>query len=285
MNSEQRMRKRRHPSKGAFLLLAAVVVFAVLLAVIIRAIFTGTTKVLPEPGECIMPDISVTFSTLDKKAFSKDRDFIRYYDGETEALTGIDVSFAQKEIDWSLVGNSGIDFAMIRAGYRGYESGKLNTDDFFARNITGALNAGIEAGVYWFSQALNEAEAVEEAEYVLKLISPYSVTFPVAFDWEPVSSGPARTDKITGDELEKCALAFCRTIEEAGYSPVIYASLNLLREKYDKYTIDNISEYELWLAEYKNRPEYPYQFRMWQYTDEAVIDGIKYPVDLNLYFR
>ncbi len=281
MINEKRKRRSRNSIKIAA---AAAAVFILISALIVRAILRAPEKIT-DPGICLMPNINVTFSKLNNSNFYYSNGMTYYQDGEKKSSAGIDVSFAQKEIDWMKVRDAGIDFAMVRAGYRGYESGLLNKDEFFDRNMTGAQRAGIETGVYFYSQAVNEAEAVEEADFVLSMIDKYSVTYPVAFDWEPVTSDTARTDTLSGEELNRCALAFCRRIEERGYRPIIYASLNLLREKYDKYSVDVISDYDLWLAEYKRRPEFPYQFKMWQYSDEGTVDGIDYPTDINLFYE
>lgn len=285
MNNEKMMKNRKKSGRYSVVLIVSAVLFLILLAVMFILSSRDRNKIMTDPGAALVPNISVTFSKLDNKNFYRENGMLYYTEGETVSKAGIDVSFAQKEIDWKKVSQSGIDFAIVRAGYRGYESGKLNLDEYFHKNMTGAQNAGIETGVYFYSQAVNEDEAVEEADFVLNLVSNYNITYPIAFDWETVPSDDARTDGITGDELNKCALAFCRRIEENGYKPVIYASLNLLREKFDKYSIDIISEYDLWLAEYKYRPEYPYQFKMWQYSDEGTIDGIDYPADINIMFE
>lgn len=285
MNTEKKRRKLNHQGTLLILLIAAVMCFTGVLWFLVKLIAGGTVGVIAEPGECTVPNINVTFSKYKTENFYSLGGLKYYQDGEKKSRVGIDVSYAQKEIDWNKVKDAGIDFAMIRAGFRGYESGLLNTDDYFEKNMKGALAAGIETGVYFFSQAVNEKEAREEAEFVLNLISNYNVTYPVAFDWETISGDAARSDGITGEILNKCALEFCSTIENAGYKPVIYASLNLLRDQFDKYSIDVISEYDLWLAEYKDVPEYPYHFKMWQYTNEGVIDGISKHTDINIFFE
>lgn len=227
------------------------------------------------------------FHTYDFKNIVDKYGFKYYYDnsGLQKSKLGIDVSYAQKEIDWQKVKSAGIDFAIIRLGYRGYETGNLHTDEFFEVNVSNAINAGIEVGVYFFSQAVSVSEAREEAEYVLTRIKDKNITYPVVFDWEVITEAPARTDSITSDVLSECALEFCSVIESAGFKPMIYASLNLLRSRYDKYNIDMISKYDLWLAEYKDHPDYPYDFKMWQYTNEGKIDGIDFATDLNMYFE
>ncbi|MGI5962970.1 MAG: GH25 family lysozyme [Lawsonibacter sp.] len=148
-----------------------------------------------------------------------DKGRVQYtWDGR-QAKTGIDVSFYQKEIDWQAVADDGVDFAIIRLGYRGYTEGGLRTDSQFEANLQGALDAGIETGVYFFSQAITPQEAEEEAEFVLQQLAQRPLAYPVVFDWEFITPGEqARTDMMDGDTLTQCALAFCRTIEAAGYS-------------------------------------------------------------------
>lgn len=232
-------------------------------------------------------DTNAPFHTYDFKNIVDKYGFKYYYDnsGLQKSKLGIDVSYAQKEIDWQKVKSAGIDFAIIRLGYRGYETGNLHTDEFFEVNVSNAIDAGIEVGVYFFSQAVSVSEAREEAEYVLSTIQDKNITYPVVFDWEVITEAPARTDSVTSDVLSECALEFCSVIESAGFKPMIYASLNLLRSRYDKYNIDMISKYDLWLAEYKDHPDYPYEFKMWQYTNEGKIDGIDFATDLNVYFE
>ena len=285
MINEGKMRKTGTPGKMIMAVsIAAAGIIGLFISILL--VFRGShLAVMPDPGPFSVPNINVTFSKLDKNGFGKENGFITYSSGEKKAKKGVDVSYAQKEINWNKVKAAGIDFAMIRAGFRGYESGKLNVDEYFHKNMQGAQNAGIETGVYFFSQAVNEAEAAEEARFVLGMLKDYNVTYPVAFDWEPVTHDTARTDDIHGKDLCDCALAFCKTIEAGGYRPVIYASLNLLREQYDNYDIEVISQYDLWLAEYKDRPEYPYKFVMWQYTDEGHVDGIRNETDINLIFE
>ena len=208
-----------------------------------------------------------------------------YEDGQRKSTAGIDVSYAQKNIDWTKVKATGIDFAMIRLGYRGYQSGLLNLDEFYHKNIQEASAAGVETGVYFFSQAVTEKEAEEEAEFVIKHIENFNITYPVVFDWEVITESSARTDNLDGKMLTRCCIAFCKKIEEAGYTPMVYASLNLLREQYDKYELKELTGYDLWLAEYKEYPEFPYEFKMWQYTDKGIIDGIEHPTDINMYFN
>ncbi|WP_197021843.1 glycoside hydrolase family 25 protein [Ruminococcus sp. HUN007] len=278
---------RKKTGIGNTLIIIAVIAAAaaVLLIVLIVFMLSGRNKEMPDPGPFTVPNINVTFSKLDRTKFYRENGFINYSDSEKTVKKGVDVSYAQKEINWPKVKAAGIDYAMVRAGFRGYESGKLNVDDYYHRNMKGAQDAGLETGVYFFSQATSKEEAEEEARFVLGLIKDYNITCPVAYDWEPVTHDTARTDSLAGDELCECALAFCRTIEENGYKPIIYASLNLLRDQFNMYDLEQISGYDLWLAEYKEHPEFPYEFSMWQYTDEGKVDGIINYADLNLFIE
>lgn len=203
-------------------------------------------------------------------------------DGKT-ARTGIDVSSHQGKIDWSAVAQDGIDFAIIRAGFRGYGEGELNPDKMFERNIKGALAAGLDVGIYFFSQALSPEEAVEEAEYVLDAIRDYNVTLPVAFDWEPIKPGKnARTDGLDGATVTECARAFCDRIRQAGLEPLVYLNQDM---GYLTFRLDKLTDFKLWLAEYDTAPDFHYAFRIWQYSNTGKVAGIKNKVDLNLWFE
>ena len=176
---------------------------------------------------------------------------------------------------------SGIEFAIIRLGYRGYgEEGKLVEDKMAFKNIEGALEAGLQVGVYFFSQAITVDEAVEEAEYVLERIKNYDITMPVVYDWEYISE-EARTAKMDRRTLTDCYLAFCEKIAEAGYTPMAYFN------SYQSRALMNLTEleqYPFWLALYSDRMTYPYRIEMWQYTDSGKVPGIQGSVDINLYF-
>jgi GH25 family lysozyme M1 (1,4-beta-N-acetylmuramidase) len=203
-------------------------------------------------------------------------------DAPTEALFGIDVSRYQGDIDWARVAADGISFAIVRMGYRGYDTGKLVTDEFFEANMQGALRAGVRVGVYFFSQAVNETEAVEEAEMVLAGISPYDVHFPVVFDIEEISGQNARTDALTAEEVTNIAIAFCERVRQAGYTPMIYANPKWFVSRME---LNRLESYAKWLAQYYKTPAYPYAFSIWQFTSAGSVDGIKGNVDLDMAFE
>lgn len=215
----------------------------------------------------------------DAEAFYDEGGFRRYRGPET-AYVGIDVSAHQQEIDWQAVKDAGVEFAMIRVGYRGYTRGDLELDPWFIRNIEGALDAGLDVGVYFFSQAISTQEALDEAEFVLNWISGYELTYPVVFDWEDIEA-EARTDNMDMITLTGCAYAFCEAVKKAGYTAGIYFNQ---RFGYQELNLQSLQDYVFWLAEYNPAPSFTYHFDIWQYSAEGSVDGIDTPVDLNLSF-
>ena len=208
--------------------------------------------------------------------------YLAYDDDKYTSRIGIDVSKFQGEIDWAKVKEAGIEFAFVRIGNRGYgEEGTLNTDPLYMQNIAGAKAVGIDVGVYFYSQAINETEAIEEANYVLSLLDGMELDYPVVFDEEYVIEAEARTDGIEAEQFTKNAVAFCETIEAAGYQPMIYATM-----KWEAYALEmeKLNQYEKWYADYSTYPQTPYDFRIWQYTTEGSVDGVTGTVDLNLEF-
>lgn len=203
-----------------------------------------------------------------------------YEDEQYKTVTGIDVSEFQGDIDWKAVKEDGIDFVMIRLGFRGSETGKLMLDAKFKENLKGAKNAGLDVGVYFFSQAVTPEEAIEEARYVLKHIRRKGVHYPVAFDMEPID-GKERAAHLSKEENTAIADAFCQVIDRNGYHPVIYGNPKWMRRHID---LSYLSDYDKWLAHYTDVTNYKSDFIMWQYTDNGTVDGIYGPVDLNIRF-
>ena len=188
---------------------------------------------------------------------------------------GIDVSRHNGNIDWNAVKASGVDYVIIRCGYRGSVSGALIEDESFKKNIKGATAAGLKVGVYVFSQAVNEVEAVKEASLAVSLVKGYNLTYPIFIDTE--SSG-GRADKIDVATRTAVVNAFCQTVASAGYQPGIYASKSWYETKLNMGAIGN---YKIWLAQYSAAPTYGGKYDMWQYSSKGKINGIKGNVDLN----
>lgn len=194
------------------------------------------------------------------------------------AKLGIDVSKWNKTIDWEQVKDEGIEFAIIRCGYRGASSGALVLDPMYEKNIKGAIAANVPVGVYFFTQATNEVEAVEEASMVIRLIEDYDVDYPVFLDSES-AGGKGRADVLDAEERTKIHKAFFETIAAAGYETGIYGSRNWLNNEVD---MTELSDYKTWLAEYADVPAYDEYYHMWQYTSKGNVPGIGTRVDLNL---
>lgn len=195
------------------------------------------------------------------------------------SLKGIDVSKHQEEINWKKVAQDGVSYAFIRGGYRGYSEGRILEDDYFQDNIEGALDNGIEVGVYFYTQALSEEEAVEEAEFLLDLLEPYDVTYPVVLDLEDPENASARTAGMTREEYTKAAIAFLETVKNAGYTPMVYGNLKTFMLMLD---LEQLEEYDKWFAYYNTPVYFPYEFTIWQYSSKGSVDGIKGDVDMNV---
>ncbi len=200
-----------------------------------------------------------------------------------EVAAGVDVSEHQGEIDWSAAA-ADVDFAIIRAGYRGYgERGTLVEDAYFRQNMEGALSAGLPVSVYFFSQAVSAEEAVEEAEFLLELLEPYgpqNVTLPVFFDWEDIAHDTARTDGLDGETVTACAQAFCGRVREAGYRPGIYAYRYLA---YFSYDLPGLQDTALWIGALGASSDFYYAHEFWQCRVAEGVRGISGAVDRDLW--
>ena len=206
-----------------------------------------------------------------------------YLAGEKkEAKKGIDVSTFQGDINWKKVKNSGMEYAIIRLGYRGYESGKIVIDSKFEENMEGSLNAGLDTGVYFFTEALNEKEAIEEAEFVIENIKDYKINMPVVIDVEEsANKDKTRTRDLTSEQRTKNVIAFCETIKKAGYDVMIYGNLKSFMIMMN---FEELEAYDKWFAYYKYPFHFPYKIKMWQYTSSEKINGVEGKVDVNLMF-
>ena len=259
-----------------------VIIFLLIIAAVIRIASDkieearSTYPGLPQAG-------GFSYSFVKQDYFSRDEyNFLSYEDDEYYTRRGIDVSEFQGEIDWTLVKESGVEFAMIRLGYRANSSGELNLDARFQENIKGAYDAGIDVGVYFFSQALTVDEAIKEAQFVCKNIKSKYINMPIAFDMEPLTL--TESDRIHGlkmRDITEIADAFCTVIEKHGYDAVIYGNPTWI---YHNINLSLLPERKIWLAHYTHFSGFPYEYTIWQYTDSGVIGGIETLVDLDLQF-
>ena len=230
-----------------------------------------------------VPKCTYDFSCLTTDEETGYKSFRDEKNGVT-ARMGIDVSeFQGEEIDWKQVKKRGVEFAIIRLGYRAYgESGDLVLDAMYEQNIREASKAGIDVGVYFFSQAVSAAEAVEEAEFVLDHVKKYDITGPVVYDTEEIKWDAARTDENTKQEFTNYCKVFCDTVSHAGYDPMIYSNMEWMAFTLD---MEELSEYDFWYADYCEIPQCPYDYKIWQYSESGAVPGISANVDLNLWFE
>ncbi len=203
-------------------------------------------------------------------------------DGNRTSTLAIDVSEFQQEVDWDSLYEAGVTVAIIRVGFRGYGSGAVVLDEMYEEHVEGAKAAGLKVGVYFYSQAMNHDEGVEEANFVLENIYGMGIDGPVVIDTEDPYSDEARTNGLSNDLRTDGVVAFCETVKSAGYSPMIYANRNWYAQSLD---MTRLGDYKLWLAQYANMPDFPYEYVGWQYTDQGYIWGVDGAVDLNVWFE
>lgn len=232
-------------------------------------------------GQTVTVDKDLRANELTARDFSTDPNTGRITCLTGETVTGIDVSSHQGEIDWSAVAADGVDFAILRIAARGYSEGGLKADQMFETNYAAAREQGLDVGVYIFSQAVSEEEAIEEADYVLSLLDGRELQMPVVFDWETIDNAVARTDGVDTQTVTDAALAFCQRVEEAGYESMVYCNGMV---GYLRYDLSRMQHLELWYADYNGFPDFAYEFKLWQYSHTGKVNGILGNVDLNLYF-
>lgn len=247
--------------------------YGITLALLI--LLSSTTLLLSGCSEYVSP---YNFDNLK----SEQGRFSYYEDGNLVSQTAVDVSDLQGKIDWERVSEDGIDFAMIRLGRRGYTEGNIYLDDYYYENVSGVQSEGMPFGVYFFSQAITEDEAIEEANFVIKHLSGSGISYPVVFDHEPVESADGRANNLSKNELTHITKAFCRKIEDAGYTPMIYGNAFDM----ERLNLNDLKGIDVWYAEYESsQPTGQFDFAMWQYSSTANVSGINTQADLSILFK
>ena len=269
----QRRTKKRSRRLALLILLLIAIIAAVAAGVLIYRAQHSIIK-----NELGLRNIEIDLSQLQTGGT-----FYAYENSADDVITsvGVDVSTYQGTVDWAAVKDAGVDYVIVRAAYRGYETGKIVPDDLYEQNIRGAVDAGLHVGVYLYSQALSEDEAREEADYLLGLIEGLPVDYPVVYDQEEYTADQARTDGLTGEQATLNALAFCERVYDAGYLPMVYTNNDWAQNMYD---MERLDHYPIWYADYTAAPSLTGGFAMWQYTDSGQVPGVTGPVDLNLLF-
>ncbi|MCD8327324.1 MAG: glycoside hydrolase family 25 protein [Lachnospiraceae bacterium] len=254
----------------------------------LRRVYADTDEILvATDGDIVFVPVS---DSVAKSTFSQDNlqvletgEFQYVENGEVTSNKGIDVSRFQEEIDWEQVAADGVEYAFIRVGIRGYGSGALVEDEAYETNVEGASAQGISVGVYFYSQAITEEEAIEEADFVLEAVSRYDcITLPIVMDVEKVGVEGARADSLTQEERTAICIAFCERIAEAGYTPMIYGNVETFTLLLD---IEQVAQYDRWIAYCDEILCFPYEFSIWQYTHDGTVAGIEGSTDLNLSFK
>lgn len=288
-------RTRRHRRTPVLLLLCAAVLVAGLLAAVVmslRPVKAPDPEPDPHEGQVYINDGAgmvwhtplegVTVSPVEQDEFVRDGERIRYTGANLATRWGVDVSNYQGTIDWAALKAQGVEFAYLRIGLRGYgEAGTLYPDRSFVRYYEGAQAAGIDVGVYMFSQAATPLEAAEEALYVQQLLDGRELQLPVYYDWEPVLQEDSRTLDSSRLLLTAQARVFCELIERAGYDAGVYMNR---QQGYYRYDLKTLSPYKLWIADYGDWPDFYYRFDVWQYAADGRLDGVSEILDLNVEF-
>lgn len=225
----------------------------------------------------------IAMNSYNTENFRMDNGFMAYFDDEGNKIShlGVDLSYHNDKVDWDELANAGCEFVMLRIGYRGYTAGGLVEDEKFEEYAKAAQDAGINLGVYFFTQAVSVEEAIEEAEYVLEILDGRELQYPVAFDTEYINDPEARTNKedISDELRSEICIAFCETIKSHGYYPMIYASENWMRRNMD---LKALTDYEFWAPQYLDENDFLFDFSMWQYTEEGTIPGVAGEVDIDI---
>ena len=288
-------RTRRHRRTPVLLLLCAAVLVAGLLAAVVmslRPVKTPAPEPDPHEGQVYINDGAgmvwhtpldgVTVSPVEQDEFVRDGERIRYTGANLATRWGVDVSNYQGTIDWAALKAQGVEFAYLRIGLRGYgEAGTLYPDRSFVRYYEGAQAAGIDVGVYMFSQAATPLEAAEEALYVQQLLDGRGLQLPVYYDWAPVLQEDSRTLDSSCLLLTAQARVFCELIEKSGYDAGVYMNR---QQGYYRYDLKTLSPYKLWIADYGDWPDFYYRFDVWQYAADGRLDGVSEILDLNVEF-
>ncbi|MBE5880704.1 MAG: hypothetical protein E7289_00115 [Lachnospiraceae bacterium] len=244
---------------------------------------TKTMVVRPDGTEqWIMINSYLNKNTYQQAGFVYEEPVMKYFEnGDKASYLGVDIDKENGKIDFNKLKKDGVDFVMVRIGYRGYESGRIAIDEEYFDNIQKANEAGLAVGVYFESQAISVEEALEEAEFVISNLVEMRVTYPVVFDLGLVSNDTSRIDNLPKTQLTEITNAFCERIKEVGYTPMVYGNKYWLLRKID---LTMLGDYDIWLAQSKDTPDYPYEFAMWQYASDGAVSGISGDVRMNISF-
>lgn len=264
--------KTKKYSKQLILAGKLILAFVLVLGVALLLYFLSSKAPVPEPksNETTQTSPNPVDFVLD------DHGYMTSQTGEYR--TGIDISEYQQEVDWNKVRAAGIEFVFIRIGGRGTTEGGLYADSMTKTHYDGAKEAGLQVGMYFYSQAITTEEAKEEADFVLSLLTGYALDLPLVYDWE-WGGEDSRTTGMEKELLTEITETFCETVSDAGISPMIYFNES---QGLDQLDLERLKSYPFWLALYDGTMDFPYAVDYWQYTPKGQVDGIEGDVDLNI---
>ncbi len=219
------------------------------------------------------------FTKMEDKAGLK-----RYVEnGRKTSYVGVDISKHTGKIYFPSLKAAGVDYVMIRLGSRGYSTGQITLDENFKENIEGAIEAQLDVGIYFYSQAISQDEAVQEANFVVQNLEPYRthVKYPVAFNMGFVSNDKSRIEGLSREDKTAVTVSFLDAVRAAGYVPMVYGDKEWLLKEVD---LAKLQDYDVWLSQEEEIPDYPYRYAMWQYNTDGVLNGIDGGADLNICF-
>ncbi len=219
------------------------------------------------------------FTKMEDKAGLK-----RYVkNGRKTSYVGVDISKHTGKIYFPSLKAAGVDYVMIRLGSRGYSTGQITLDENFKENIEGAIEAQLDVGIYFYSQAISQDEAVQEANFVVQNLEPYRthVKYPVAFNMGFVSNDKSRIEGLSREDKTAVTVSFLDAVRAAGYVPMVYGDKEWLLKEVD---LAKLQDYDVWLSQEEEIPDYPYRYAMWQYNTDGVLNGIDGGADLNICF-
>jgi GH25 family lysozyme M1 (1,4-beta-N-acetylmuramidase) len=242
-----------------------------------------TVKLSDGTKEEVDLDNDIDRNTYDYSNLTSKSPLMTYsVDGKVVSKCGVDISANSGDVDFSKLKNAGVDFVMIKIGARGYSSGNIVMDANYEDNLAAAKKAGLNIGVYFCSQAVSKSEAKEEADVVLDAIEKYTIKYPVAYVMENVTDDMARIEALDSSDKTQVAKSFMDRIENSGYTPMLYGDLEWLMTNVD---MSKLSDYDVWYAQDSSKPDYPYEFTMWQYSSSATIKGIDSKATMILSFK
>lgn len=240
------------------------------------------TKITHSDGttEYVNINKAIASNKYSDTGFQTEDGIMYYYDnGEKSSFAGVDISADNGDVDFKALKKSGITFVMIKLGSRGYDTGKVVLDGKYAEFMKNAADAGLNVGVYFCSQAVSEAEAVEEANFTIQNLTGYTIKYPVVFRVDDISNDTSRTEKLSADDRTKIAASFMSAVQSAGYVPSLSGDKEMLVTGVN---LSSLASTKIWLRQSGDLPDYPYQFAMWQYSSKGKVDGISGNADLDI---